>query len=86
MKNDGGPAFPCEVSFYEGAMQGRQTGNTSGIHTGLTLRDYFAAAAITGLCSAQTQDGEWRHGGPEGTSREAYLIADAMLAARESQG
>jgi hypothetical protein len=77
-------AFPARSYIVPSDLEARHV-RALGDTQGMTLRDYFAAAAITGLCSAQTQDGEWRHGGPEGTAREAYLIADAMLAAREPQ-
>jgi hypothetical protein len=43
---------------------------------GMTLRDYFAAAALTGLLNA-----EWPVGPV--TANEAYKAADAMLASRE---
>ena len=63
--NDGGPAFP-----RTGA-----DGHTSP-QSGMTLRDYFAAAALQGMnldfnfsCTTYAMD--------------AYLIADAMIRARE---
>jgi hypothetical protein len=45
---------------------------------GMTLRDYFAAAALTGLLASEfgSNNAQW-HG------TQAYLHADAMLAARE---
>lgn len=63
------PAFPvtCEES-----------GDTA-VYTGMTLRDYFAAAAITGLLSADRESGAaWG-----AFAEEAYSVADAMLAARQ---
>ncbi len=68
-KPDGGPAFPRED--YQGD-------NAPG-QSGMSLRDYFAAAAMSGLLS-------WT---PEGDSKiqdcawDAYRYADAMLAERE---
>lgn len=44
---------------------------------GMTLRDYFAAAALTGLCACD--DGEARIF----RARSAYAYADAMLTARK---
>jgi hypothetical protein len=65
----GGPAFP--------AMNERQTGNNDYRYEGMTLRDYFAAAALTGILA--NPDG----GGPYHREAEyAYLYADAMLRAR----
>ena len=57
----------------------RNAGPASG---GMTLRDYFAAAALTGLCAS--------FDGPclddafvQGVARRSFDVADAMLAARE---
>ena len=69
--NDGGPAFPHTTQW---------DGITPAInHNGMTLRDYFAAAALTGLMA----DG----GGPswDDDATHAYLCADAMLKAREAK-
>jgi hypothetical protein len=45
---------------------------------GMALRDYFAAAALQGMlaCPVQPQSG------PEMYARDAYTLADAMLAER----
>jgi hypothetical protein len=45
---------------------------------GMTLRDYFAAAALTGLLSDPR-----RMETPDGFADDAYMAADAMLKARE---
>jgi hypothetical protein len=48
---------------------------------GMTLRDYFAAKAMQGYLS----DSEWRAESPNAeTARAAYMVADAMLKAREA--
>lgn len=70
-KPDGGPAFPS----------GPASGNWGVAFTGLSLRDYFAAQALT-------LGGEWFYG-YGGTDHEAiavtcYQLADAMLKAREA--
>jgi hypothetical protein len=62
--NDGGPAF----GFASGDM----------VSLGMTLRDYFAAAALQGM----NLDGEFSY---ETYAADAYLMADAMLKARESK-
>ena len=62
--NDGGSAFPTETSH--------------GQDYGMTLRDYFAAAALTGSLAASHTDGE-----PEEFANVAYIIADAMLERRK---
>lgn len=46
--------------------------------TSATLRDQFAVAALTSLCH-QTAD----EGAAEDLARRAYVLADAMLLARE---
>ena len=70
MKDYGGPAFPIESSL---AM----------LHPGMTLRDYFAAAALTGfLHNAEHMRFVDVHQVAEG----AYKMADAMLKAREEGG
>ena len=49
---------------------------------GMTLRDYFAAKAMQALIAAggPTPTGGW----PTYAERTAYLIADAMLKARDA--
>lgn len=76
----GGPAFPVECSYGENGTHGRQTSNSSGWETGMSLRDYFAAKALQGMLCRETEttkanqliDATW-----------AYEYADAMLQARE---
>lgn len=73
---DGGPAFPSD--FIELS--------NSGFSKGMTLRDYFAAAALQGmiaqsrliLTNKALQD-------PDVASGGAYLYADAMLEARKRE-
>jgi hypothetical protein len=50
------------------------------LHKGMTLRDYFAAKAMTGLLTAEIV-GEYSN---EHVAEIAYRIADAMLKAREA--
>lgn len=69
--NTGGPAFP--------------TRNT--LNDGITMRDYFAAKVMQGLIGCPY----WREDAGEAvgmhasnyTAKAAYLMADAMLKARE---
>ncbi len=44
---------------------------------GMTLRDYFAAAAITGLIAQSDKAGR-----ADEFARQAYVVADAMLEER----
>ena len=71
--NNGGPAFPVPTG--------------SGFVEGMTLRDYFAGQALIGYmldCSAAYSSDQRDEAAsiPE-YAREAYRIADAMLAERE---
>jgi hypothetical protein len=67
--NTGGPAFPHETN--------------SMTHSGMTLRDYFAAKAMQGLMGRV-----WGELPPEELFKtwatSAYAVADAMMKAREA--
>jgi hypothetical protein len=67
-KNDGGPAFPV----FDGQ---------SGPYGGMTLRDYFAAAALTGLRSNNPESAALHSS--DNIAHLAYADADAMLAELE---
>lgn len=69
---NGGPAFPN--AHYN------RTGGYD-ISGGMTLRDYFAAKVMGGMCTITGTD----FGGVNEAARIAYKIADAMLAAREAK-
>lgn len=77
--NDGGPAFPVAADEY-----------TKGFY-GMSLRDYFAAAALQGLFSIEANPRVGVDMEPYTTrhnpmmAAHAYALADAMLAAREPQ-
>lgn len=76
--NDGGPAFP-HPSLWGAAGEGKV--KIKEILYGMSLRDYFAAAAMSGLmdyCTAR----EIRES-PESTAQAAWRMADAMIAARD---
>jgi hypothetical protein len=64
-----GPAFPITREHVEAMHQDWH---------GMSLRDYFAAAALQGIC-AYPQGRE----GYEEMARWAYQAADAMLEARK---
>lgn len=69
MTRDGGPAFPRDsYKDREAGLIVRQEG--------MSLRDYMAAAALTGLVAHDTLSAEL-------AAMEAYEHADAMLKARE---
>jgi len=60
--DNGGPAFACA--------------SDRGHQEGLSLRDYFAAAALQGLCASSV------NGPTEYFSTTAFELADAMLKER----
>lgn len=72
--NDGGAFHPHAVKV--GTTPGG--GDDVRLHTGISLRDYFAAAA---LANKFTED----EASDENVARWAYRVADAMLAAREAK-
>jgi hypothetical protein len=51
---------------------------SSGYSEGMTLRDYFAAQALSGLINYSPEPSEH-----ESIARLCYLLADAMMKARE---
>jgi len=73
------PAFP--TNQYANGI------SPSGFDTGMTLRDYFAAKAMQGLISSHWCE-EARVLSPKLGARElaedAYIMADAMMKAREA--
>ena len=78
-RNDGGPAFPVDCNWHNGVpTSGVQTSSKTGMATGMTMRDYFAAKAMAVLVPLPGLV-EWDKGD---IAREAYYYADAMLAAR----
>ena len=72
------PAFP--VSFKWGKELSQ--------YNGMTLRDYFAAQALTGAqiwdAVLNGKNAQLAQGGAEKLSDIAYAVADAMLKAREA--
>jgi hypothetical protein len=75
-RTDGGPAFP----FTDSASPRE--------YPGMTLRDYFAAQAMDKMIARaemhQENNGEDWEGMHDYIAEQSYLIADAMLKARES--
>ena len=70
-KDTGGPAFPTDKFMDDGSICSTP---------GMTLRDYFAAKAVVPIIDfLSSQDQSWIN---EDVSKEAYRLADAMLAER----
>ena len=91
-KNTGGPAFPDPAAE-------RKYADCEGYEHGMTLRDYFAAKAMAALIAEPVSErgsstvGHWANqlqghaqmSGPDIVAHVAYMMADAMLRAREQQ-
>ena len=71
MKNE--PAFPV---FPE------TSGGHSAAFQGMTLRDYFAAKAMQGICNSRSHSELKGHA--IASAKVAYEMADAMMKAREA--
>ena len=73
-KRTGGPAFPVHPELVE-----RLGCENSLSDVGMTLRDYFAAKAMQSYLADRAWQSEIPH---SETARVAYIVADAMLEAR----
>jgi hypothetical protein len=71
--NTGGPAFPHTEA--NGANSG---------DVGMTLRDYFAAQAMQGLIASPRGTPDGKDATDAYYAKAAYVMADAMLKAREA--
>jgi len=73
--NDGGPAFPWHSDGY---LENQDPS------TGMSIRDYMAAKAMAGImASPGTSFNTNLEGSASVVAHVAYIVADAMLAARE---
>ena len=67
---DGGPAFAA----------GAANESTGWTQEGMSLRDWFAGQALSGICASGPAT-DWTN---DLLASEAYSLADAMLAARST--
>lgn len=72
-KDNGGPAFPCDELLDPYGTAHRSEG--------MSLRDYFAAKAMQGICCNRSHVELKGHA--NASAKVAYLIADALLEARK---
>lgn len=72
---DGGPAFPF-LEFHGAGPEYQQ-------HKGLSVRDYFAAKALSGLLASRSSSSTYFLAKDD--AAYVYAIADAMLKAREAK-
>jgi len=98
MKNP--PAYPCysqDKELRDALIKGRENNSLSlkeiemlsSYHSGMTLRDYFAGKAMTGILNSldfnqiKQKDNEGIELEILNWGRIAYMFSDAMLKARE---
>ena len=79
--NDGGPAFPHAQRLWDNDAQ------SWAVHSvgGMTLRDYFAGQALTNVDVRIPMSDDDDTPSPRAIANYMYVIADAMLAAREAK-
>jgi len=81
-QHDGGPAYPTtDGAMFETQSDGNSIYRVAPGCNGMSLRDYFAAAALQGIMAHEgpiLRD-DWND---EWLSQTAYAIANAMLRAR----
>jgi hypothetical protein len=71
-KENDEPAFPHRI-----------VGTDHGVFSGMSLRDYFAGQVVEQcIRNAMCDDGGWD---PDTVALHAYLVANAMLAARKAE-
>ena len=91
MINDGGPAFALAPTASTMKPHADGGGNMMvthyGMESGMSLRDYFAAAALQGNLASQSIDVGYYDGEDawNKAAKDAYKAADAMLKAREAK-
>lgn len=76
--DDGGPAFPESAAHLRSQPQFEVVSRP-----GMSLRDYFAAAALTSLLSTPDKIGESTYAT---AAQLSYRFADAMLTERAKAG
>ena len=91
-KQTGGPAFPvADGAAHRIAMQvagddeAKYIAESAKALSGMTLRDYFAAKALSGWLASYPES--CTHpivaGNADEVAKHSYMLADAMLKARE---
>lgn len=77
--DDGGPAFPNQIEACGGYPP---TSFTDVMCGGMSLRDWFAGRALTGILAFSTGEDCIQYE-PKDAAAAAYRFADAMLHARK---
>lgn len=84
--NDGGPAFPRPASEFTASGTVAEGNDAIREQDGMSLRDYFAAHALSAVIEVYRFDNGGGIGTdhlPRNVAAHAYRIADAMLEARQ---
>jgi hypothetical protein len=81
--NDGGPAFPQPMAALPTTGEMYCAYEKHPDFGGMTLRDYFAAAALRGYMA--NPEFCMGHDSPRNVAANCYDYADAMLAARDGK-
>ena len=86
--DDGGHAFP-QTAVYDASREMVNEAGAYGVATGMTLRDYFAAKALTAILGNLKQWEYWcteysLEEAMDFASDKAYKQADSMLRARKT--
>ena len=74
--NDGGPAFPSTIQYFPDDKNANE-------EQGMTLRDWFAGQAMQGLIASPRGPANGGTVTDSWVAENAYIVADAMLKARE---
>ncbi|MFD2755977.1 hypothetical protein [Comamonas terrae] len=80
---DGGPVHPVRLPV-PGEKHANDEPVPTELHTGISLRDYFAGLAMQGYLASFDPHGEPVEYATK-IAEDAYALADAMLKVRESQ-
>lgn len=78
---DGGPAFPFPTRTVVDPYDQGMREQLRAANIGMSLRDYFAGQAVKGAI-ARLAGPDWQKAA-DVAAESAYMIADAMLKARE---
>jgi|APGre2960657373_1045057.scaffolds.fasta_scaffold169972_2 hypothetical protein len=85
IKDEGGSAFPQHPIYSLQEEDGVYDLLVYEQGSGMTLRDYFAAKAMLGLFSSGHFKGSVFSQNTVEVAKVAYIMANAMLAAREQE-
>ena len=74
--DDGGPAFPCDLTMYDQEVVNE--------FQGMTLRDHFAGQAMQGMFTSEDDSFMYTSKNFDYRAKQSYEMADAMLKARDA--